>query len=902
LNIDHNELLQFNQYLALQDQVKSKKMKPAYFIYNSQAMELINSGGESSNLIKAEKLLLKALKLTTKNQYTQASACHELGVLYFSYHTRLPGGAYENLKKSVMYLTRAIETKERRKFPDKYASSLSQLGAAYRRAAMERLWPESSSKCLQKAENLHKNALNVLSDFKFSLERSRQTPIIYFNLASVLLDKQDTTNACDIQVKAFECFMNAHKLSIPNCMDPNQAFGLTFSRLNYFSEDKTHKDLCEYILKIAPDFGIDPLDLMLINPTRDIANPKVEILYLVDRASKANSDKDIEMLGNKISLLMKNRQHTKSDQESDAVTVLIQLASSGLARNLIKKGHYLDALVELENVSAMRFCENANKYWHLPEQKLALFLLRSQQHLGSTYYNLNELSLMLEQIDDKENVKRYLSDSVNALVAANKTANKLEDNILFDTHKYVEIVRESIRQKNPSCFLQNVANVCLDDYKKLERRIDKIDPDYAKRRISDSAITSKNIEFALQKHPNLTLLKIDIEDLYDDVVIIVASKQDGKIITSGFTFKLPDNLVNKIGSFINQENEDSDQWQLDFIDWKAILPPESRNIALLTSFFASQIPWNATGKSNEKLLDLVEEINWIPTIMYLCNKVSYFDKKKGTLALPGGGTQFNQLAYSNQGYLDDCLEKKDIIDSISQADVFSYYGHCEHKHPDRPSLLFQGVTIKDTELVDSVSGAERIEFWACQSGSNIPLHFLGCCVNEAFGMDMRMIEWGSKTSIGSLWAVPELVTAHIKNYYDKLISEGCNASQALLSAQRWWINKGADKELQKISEMGTHEYLSSLNSENIPTFDTFDSFMGPVLGGTVNKIDMKLEQIESSFKHPAAWAGMRFCGVSEQKHHYISRSSLAINDKDRNHLDRLIRDINLKSGFIKHGQ
>jgi len=901
LNIDKNESLQFMQYLALQEAIKIKKMKPAYFKYNSEAIKLINSNGERSDLIKAEKLLLEALKLTTNNQYTRASACHELGILYFSFHTKLPGGGYENLKKSVMYFTRAIENKERRKFVDKYASSLSQLGATYRRAAMERLWPESPSICLQKAENLHREALSILSKFKFSLELSRQLSIIHFNLASTLFDKQDTTNACATQAKAFECFMSEYELSIPGGIGVNQIFGVTFSRLNYFSKDQAHKELCEHILKIAPNFGIDPLELIATNPTGDIANPKVEILSIIDRASRENPEKGIQILSAKIANLMKNRQHTKSDQESDAVSVLIQLACSGLARNLIKKGSYLDALVELENVSAMRFCENADKFWHIPKQKTALFLLRAQQHLGSVFYGLNQLALMLEHFDNRDDMKRYLSDSVKKLVEANNTKKVIAENVLFDIAKYAEVINESSKKKNPSDFLQELAKICLDDFKKLEKTIDKIDPEYARKKISDSSITSKNIEIALQKNPELTLLKIDIEDLYDDVVILVASKPNGEIITNGFTFKLPESLVNKIGNFINQENMNSEEWELDFIDWKAILPPESRKVALLTSFFASQIPWNATGTDNEKLLDLVDEINWLPTIMYLCNEVSYFDKKEGALALFGGGTQFNQLALINQSCLDGHIDNKSVVDAISQVDIFSYYGHCEHKHPDRPSLLFQDFIIKDVELVDAVSGSSRIEFWSCQSGSNIPLHFLGSCVNEAFGMDMRMIEWGAKTSIGSLWAVPELVTAHIKNYYDKLISEGANASQALLSAQRWWINKGADKELQKIEKIGTHAYLSSLNSEKAAFKNRFDSLMGPVLAGTVNTIDMELAGIEKSFKHPSAWAGMRFCGISEQVNRYIPRSSLALNGKEYSYLNRVIRDMNLKSGFIKNG-
>lgn len=196
--------------------------------------------------------------------------------------------------------------------------------------------------------------------------------------------------------------------------------------------------------------------------------------------------------------------------------------------------------------------------------------------------------------------------------------------------------------------------------------------------------------------------------------------------------------------------------------------------------------------------------------MYLYQQVKYSDEKTLCTSLCGGDTLFEQLAVQAYPEVNVTQSMDDVVNQLTHSSVFSFYGHCEHKHPDRPSLLFKDFVIRDVEMRFGVRGAERIELWACQSGSNIPLHFLPSQVNEAFGMDMRMLEYGAKTAIGSLWAVPELVTAHIKAEYDKLVISGLGASEALLSAQCWWVESGADEELRKITAVGEKSILKRL--------------------------------------------------------------------------------------------
>ncbi len=273
--------------------------------------------------------------------------------------------------------------------------------------------------------------------------------------------------------------------------------------------------------------------------------------------------------------------------------------------------------------------------------------------------------------------------------------------------------------------------------------------------------------------------------------------------------------------------------------------------------------------------------------MYLYQQVKYSDAKSLRTSLCGGDTLFEQLAA--QAHSENIVTQSmdEVVNQLTQSSVFSFYGHCEHKHPDRPSLLFKDYVIRDVEMRLGVRGAERIELWACQSGSNIPLHFLPSQVNEAFGMDMRMLEYGAKTAIGSLWAVPELVTAHIKAEYDKLVSSGLGASEALLSAQRWWVESGADDELNKITTIGEKEYLKTLGC-HYEKKQALKALMGPVLASSANKSNFDISVLEDSFKHPSAWSGMRFCGLSEQQNVFIPRVELSAAKKQE------MRDLILK--------
>lgn len=884
------------EYSAMQDLLLRTRVTRKWFDLTESAKQLLKPEDVKS-IVKAEKLLSKALRVAHKEPLARASTCHDLGVLHFSHHTELPGGTKHNLNKAIQYFNRAIDTPQRRLIPEKHASSLSQLAATYRRAAHDYLWPDKEVDCLEKAKSLHVQAIDLLGRSAVPKAiKDGQLSIIYFNLASVLFDQGLNQKACESQALSVELYLNYQNYDLPsfmNVMAPEQAFGLSFARLMHFSDSQQHKDLCGIILDIAHQFGIDPLKIMRINPVADIAKPEQQIDYLVRTAKNNPSPENVKQLFKKQFELMEIRRTCESDAEADVLASLVQRACSGLARILVSKNDLMTALKLLENSSALRFCESANKHWQIPAEKLCMPLRSDLLQLGSTYFNLNELALMLEHLNEMD-IEVTLTEVYERAKKASIIKEVGDSTYFYEPERYHALLKCALDSKDSIAFLRQKSNDCLIDFLEIEGLIDRLDPAFSNRRKSDYSVQFEHFEEALREYPNLTLVRIDIESNYDDALILVATMVDGKLVVTGHSVGLPQNLVDDIGEFARGNGDGLTPWSLDFINWYEILPINCKHIGLLTSFFASQIPWSATGKKGQELYTLVEDINWLPTILYLCNHVTYFRKRNGNICINGGDTRFHNVANQHASDLMNDVPKSDFVEAIRSSKVISYYGHCAHEFPDRPCLKTTLFDMNDLELVNKVAGVERVEFWACQSGTNIPLSVFSIPVNEAFGFDMRMIEWGAVSSIGSLWALPDIVTAHIKSHYDQLLNSGASPSKALLAAQRWWVTQGANSELSKMRELGLSPYLS-----NLGTNDALDGLLGPMRANEILNED-KLKQAGKLFLHPSSWAGLRFCGIADQVNKTVCIDEIDLSSDEMNQIKSHLSKLKLKSGFINY--
>lgn len=884
------------EYSLMQDLQLRSRVNRKWYNLTETAKQLLNTKDVKS-IVEAEKLLSKALSIVRKEPLARASTCHDLGVLHFSNHTELPGGTYYNLNKAIQYFNRAIDNPQRRGIPEKYASSLSQLAVVYRRAAKEYLWPDKDFDCLEKAKSLHDQAIDLLknSDIPQAI-KDGQLSIIYFNLASVLFDQGLNHKACESQALSVKLYLEYQNYNFPpfmNVIDPEQALGLSYARLRHFSVSQHHKDLCKTILDIAPQFGVDPLKIMLINPTVDLSDPKSQVIYLVKKASDNPSVENVIALKRKQAELMNNRRSCQSDPEADYLASLTQRVCSGLARILVLQNDAFGAFNFLENCSALRFSESANKYWQVPTENLSLVLRYDLLQLGSIHYNFNELALMLERFRE-EDLKPAIQACYERAITPSILEELSQSTTFYNEEKYPHVLMSALNDKDPIGFLRKQARHCLEDFQKVEKLIDQLEPDFAHHRNSDSSIELAHFEIALRTHEDLTLVRIDIESGFNDALILVAQLVNDDFVVTGHSVNVPEGLVNHLADFIRGDIDANEDWPLDFVDWRKILPNDCKRVGLLTSFFASQIPWSATGIKREELYNLVEEVNWLPTVLYLCNHITHFNKRSGAKCINGGDTRFHNVANQHVPDLINDVSKNDFVDAVRNSEVFSYYGHCAHEHPNRPTLRTKFFDLHDSELVNLVAGMNRIEFWACQSGSNIPLSVFSIPVNEAFGFDMRMIEWGAVSSIGSLWALPDIVTAHIKSHYVQLVNNGTSPSIALLAAQRWWVLQGAKAELKKMRDLGLSPYLNTLGCNA-----SLDDVLGPMKTKDTANED-ELNQAERLFLHPSSWAGLRFCGVADHINQAVCKERIVLTADETSQLKSHLAKQKLKSGFMNY--
>ncbi|MCA9556571.1 MAG: CHAT domain-containing protein, partial [Myxococcales bacterium] len=133
------------------------------------------------------------------------------------------------------------------------------------------------------------------------------------------------------------------------------------------------------------------------------------------------------------------------------------------------------------------------------------------------------------------------------------------------------------------------------------------------------------------------------------------------------------------------------------------------------------------------------------------------------------------------------------MDAWSRARVVSVLAHGQHTPWDEDEpltginlLLGPGEVLTPDHVVEWSQGMERVEFWVCQSGIDLPLDPLLPVHNEGAGFDYSLLAAGARTTIATLWSVEQLASAFICLQFRLRCTTGDDAAVALAAAQRWW--------------------------------------------------------------------------------------------------------------------
>lgn len=855
-----------------------------------QAVDLQNNSECVRSIKKSEEKFKKALFAAKRNQYAKSAVFNNLSQLYCNHYQILDGGVVLNLEKSISCLNKALAVDARKQFGHKYASSLSKLGNVYRRCAMEPVWPEESQACLAKARELNERALEHSKNNSPYLVDLITSSEIYFNDSAVAFDSKDVDGGCERLKLSYSCFKEAVRISPPITallgFSVKQHLCICYSRLDYFGEGK-YQSICDDIMRIAPDFGVSREEIIGTMPIGDISDPEwfIEFLYL-----RAKGNGDYSKLGTHIVNLLNSRRDAGNDQQADRIGWLAQMTASKLARLLCESGKVEDAIVGLEYTSALRYSEAMYANWFKPKNKTDYVLQILAMRVASIYYEMGQWCLAYKTLP-KEERNKFTADIASFEYQLSDEIYDDFDRYFIDYAKRDELLKRACIRGN---FIERVlpfSKAALQDFHKINTYLSHASRYLEEQRLEQSYISLYDFTGVLEQYPELVLVKIDFQTNCQDLLVITCYRSEAGLQFISESIPLDSDFVNQYVEFSDGDALFSGSMgKLDFIDWDKLIPEDKDQVAILPSYFAAKIPWCATGKVNRTLLDICQELIYLPSILQLRYKNQAYTKRTGTLSIDGGGTSYKGISAESD---TTDMSKDSLLASLKRSTVFSYIGHCEYQTGARPSLCLEEYNLYDLELSSSVKGIDRIELWACESGKTQPHHILGTPVNEPFGMDMEMLKKGCNTAIGTLWRVPELPTRKIRLKYQSYIDKGKSAANALLLAQKWWINAGADEEVALFDRLGFEAYL---NHYNLGDKDALSSILGPMTE-TQTKVTY-LEQYKKKLVSPEAWAGFRFCGYEKHSVDTVLEGFDSISQSEVSEIKSILKGLKLESGFV----
>ena len=213
-----------------------------------------------------------------------------------------------------------------------------------------------------------------------------------------------------------------------------------------------------------------------------------------------------------------------------------------------------------------------------------------------------------------------------------------------------------------------------------------------------------------------------------------------------------------------------------------------------------------------------------------------------------------------------------LLAHVQDVDVVSFYAH--GRHATRSSTAFGAPRIQlhsephlGAELLSERfwAGMERVEIWTCESGVDRSLDPRTPLVDEAFGFDAMFHHWGVRSTIASLWKVPDFVTACLVNHYRQNLQAGLDAPHALAAAQRWWRDEAVPRLHDELRRRPEHEairvFTASLGLDEAAA--ALDAELGPV--SPSQPAEERIAAFIRKLGSPIAWAGIRFLGVVERR-------------------------------------
>lgn len=602
----------------------------------------------------------------------------------------------------------------------------------------------------------------------------------------------------------------------------------------------------------------------------------------------------IELLSGFIEKAILHRARaTISDSEADAASVDLQDAAEFVARILAQdQQDALRAFLAVENTSGFRFAENLSSHVRRPEEPLAKALYDElKKHMGQTYTLDVMAQSMKRQTPDEQ--REYLDRIIPPLKqAAGDT----------DSAAILPSCIAARKAPVPSEYLQTLIEQGSEQVIRLRYALVRVDSNYAEvQQILNQNLGTEELTAVLRQHPGSVLIRIFVQD--QELLALTVCLEDDELKARSTTCALDAEIF----TLIRQASENLAAFAqserlthlLGKLDLSAAFPPGAWTRAvLLPSHVSTFLPLTALGPPGSRLIDRFESIIWLPSLFPLRTRPAPTPPRKAEWVVLPEVTHFHPIAFEPPRPDERCLRGAEatseaIRKAASEARTLSIYTHGEHPPGEWPQLELPEGTFDFTTLGEAaLDGLERVEIWACQSGANRPHDPMTRPANEGYGLDHILLTSGVRTAIGTLWSVPDLVTATVAREYRRRLSAGDEPARALTGAQRHWLEHSLPLLLQCLRTLPAHEAVASFaGALGLPPGQ---DLRGPVLGMLGPLPDQlsaqEVSDVEARLACPVSWAGIRFVGLPEWKpeKEWAPPPDRPLTDEERAQMEQLL--------------
>jgi tetratricopeptide (TPR) repeat protein len=587
-----------------------------------------------------------------------------------------------------------------------------------------------------------------------------------------------------------------------------------------------------------------------------------------------------------ISDALNERRGTKANADADRCAAEAQQFSRLAAELLIEAGRTIDAFLVLESTAALRYFDAVTAFHWAPSTPLLSRLHHLRGQASDLAALLDDVALRIAGVEPSQD--GHVLDSIfDGVLQHVRERRALETSWAGSIDEIEHLFGRARASGVPGQVLREHANRISNIIESLDEEMWKLEPtSLASAQQWSTPAREEVLDELFADHPGCVLVRLDADA--ERLLAISVWKSGPELAAASIRLSIGPATIRALSSLLTEpppaahERQRAQMALADFLssaDLSPILPDRNSHVILLPSLVASLVPWAAVGPPGRTLLDLADAVSYLPNLTpMLMRQAQSVTRSHAVVLTPGGASGAAQTMFHEVAFSDDMPNEMRLrgaaatIDSarrhIASADVVSFFAHGSYGSDASGSLRLADGDFDPLEHMPLWREMERVELWACRSGVNLSYDPLTPRVDEAFGLDATLHHLGVRSTIGTYWNVPDLVTALLVREYRRSLSRGRSPAAALADAQRWWRVEGLEHARAALDSDSPHrhflKFASSLGLESEDANAVVTSVLGPVnsRGRLSNE---EVEALIRDWSSATAWAGFRFMGVSGRR-------------------------------------